>query len=129
MSTYEGSCHCGAILFRATTDNTRVIVCNCSICRKKGARYLRVAPRDFELISGSDSLGKYQFGTRTASHFFCRHCGIHPYSQPRSAPDMISVNIQCIDNPSAQDCGFEFVSFDGEHWEEAVTALNKSLST
>jgi hypothetical protein len=128
VTTYAGSCHCGKIRFTAVTDNNKVIVCNCSICRKKGTRHLRVTPAEFILLSGEDSLSKYQFGTRTASHYFCRHCGVAPFTKPRSAPDMINVNIQCLDTPALEDCDFEIVYFDGENWEQAVAALKQALS-
>ena len=127
-TTYGGSCHCGSVSFTATTDNRKIIVCNCSICRKKGARHLRVTPAEFTLLSGEDSLSKYQFGSKTASHYFCRRCGIAPFTKPRSAPNMININIQCLDTPALEDCNFEIVHFDGQNWEQALAALNQALS-
>ena len=126
--TYEGSCHCGAVRFRATTDRNQVVVCNCSICRKKGARHLRVMPEELEILTGEDTLQPYQFGTRVARHYFCPTCGIHPFGRPRSAPDMVNVNIQCLDNVDPDDAGFEFVRFDGQNWEQAVAGLRHTLA-
>lgn len=128
MTTYEGSCHCGAVRFRAHSDNRQIVVCNCSICTKKGTRHLRVGSEQFTLLSGRDSLIKYQFASHVASHFFCKHCGIHPYAHPRSAPDMVSINIQCLDTPRLEDCDFEVIAFDGQHWEEAAAKLNQKLA-
>lgn len=126
---YEGSCHCGAVRFWVTTDRKKVVVCNCSICRKKGARYLRVSPEEFQVVSGEGHLQTYQFGTKVAHHFFCPTCGIHPFGRPRSAPEMININIQCLDNVDPDNAGFEFVHFDGQHWEQAVAELNLQMNS
>ena len=125
---YEGSCHCGTVRFRATIDRTKVVACNCSICRKKGARYLRLAPEEFELLSGRSTMKLYQFGTNIARHLFCPNCGIHAFGQPRSAPDTINVNIQCLES-TPDDAGFDFVYFDGQHWEEGVAELNRAMAS
>lgn len=85
---------------------------------------MRVVTEEFELLTGIDSLAIYQFGTRTASHYFCKHCGIHPYSNPRIAPDMISVNVRCLNDVDISE-DFEIVNFDGKHWQVAAEALNK----
>jgi hypothetical protein len=125
---YQGSCHCGSTRFRVRTDRNKVVLCNCSICRKKGARNFRVAPSEFEILRGQEALVEYKFGTGIASHFFCRHCGTHPYSIPRSAPDMINVNLQCLENLDEIEGTFETVHFDGQHWEQAFEDLKKALS-
>ncbi|MFV1992361.1 MAG: GFA family protein [Acidiferrobacterales bacterium] len=124
MKTYNGSCHCGSVTFELKTDAKKIIQCNCSVCTKKGALHLRVSTEEFELLTGKDALMLYQFGTRTASHYFCKHCGIHPYSNPRIAPDMVSVNVRCLDDTEITR-DFEIVNFDGRHWQDAVKALQK----
>jgi len=128
IRTLEGSCHCGAVRFTVTSDKTKVVVCNCSICTKKGARWLRVTPGELTVLSGSDQLVEYRFGTGVARHLFCPTCGIHPFGHPRSAPDMININIQCLDHLDPDNAGFEFVPFDGQHWEEAVAELNRAMA-
>ena len=34
--TYAGGCHCGKVRYEVTTELTKVMSCNCSICSKKG---------------------------------------------------------------------------------------------
>ena len=51
----------------------------------------------------------YQFNTRTAKHYFCCHCGIYTHHQPRTRPDMIAVNVGCIDDVSARQLEITFV--------------------
>lgn len=120
MKTYKGSCHCGLIQFEIKTDLTKAIDCNCSICTKKGALHHRISPENFKLIAGQDALSLYQFDSKTAKHWFCKNCGIHPFSNPRSAPDAYSINIRCLDNFHTEKDNIEIKEFDGQNWEEAV---------
>jgi hypothetical protein len=114
----EGGCHCGRVRFRVTADLDRVTYCNCSLCSKKGFLHLIVPPDQFQLLSGEDHLTTYQFNTRTAKHTFCRVCGVHPFYVPRSDPDMIDVNVRCLDgiDPAA----IPVREFDGRNWEQAM---------
>ena len=71
----------------------------------------------------------YQFDTKEAKHFFCKVCGIHPFSNPRAAPNMYSINVRCLDDFDLEIEEYETVEFDGRNWEEAVTKLNEQLSS
>jgi hypothetical protein len=117
MKTYEGGCHCGRVRFRVTADLDGVERCNCSICRKKGFLHLIVPPAQFQLISGADDLTVYQFNTGIAKHQFCRHCGIHAFYVPRSAPDKIDVNVRCLEGVDPDK--IDAAQFDGRNWEQA----------
>lgn len=57
----------------------------------------RVAPGQFDIVSGESDLGQYKFNTQAATHYFCKKCGIQMFHNPRSAPEIWSVNIRCID--------------------------------
>ncbi len=123
MQTYRGSCHCGRIKFTVTTDLEKVTACNCSICTKKGALHHRVAAEQFTLLEGEPFLKLYQFDSKEARHYFCRECGIHPFSNPRLAPQMVSVNIRCLDDFDLEKAHYEVVAFDGRNWEAAAAKL------
>jgi hypothetical protein len=118
MKTMQGGCHCGRVRFRVTADLDRVIVCNCSICAKKGFLHLIVPPEQFELVSGTDDLATYEFNTRVAKHMFCKTCGIHAFYVPRSDPDKIDVNARCIDDIDLAALSLKY--FDGKNWEQAM---------
>jgi hypothetical protein len=99
------------------------IRCNCSICTKKGFLHLIVPEEQFELLRGQESLSTYTFGTHTARHYFCKHCGIHSFYRPRSHPEAVDVNIHCLEGVDL--ASFEVVNFDGAHWEESIDALRQ----
>jgi len=87
-----------------------------------------VRPEQFNLITGKEQLSLYQFGTKEAKHYFCTVCGIHPFSNPRAAPDMVSINVRCLDNFDLESKEYAVVKFDGRHWQEAVAELNAQLN-
>ena len=118
----EGGCHCGDVRFRITINERRAVACNCSICAKKGFINVIVPSEDFELLRGEQSLESYRFNTGKAEHRFCRRCGIHPFSRPRSHPGAFDINGRCLDE-SLDD--WNIVEFDGQHWEENVHQLQQ----
>jgi hypothetical protein len=122
---YQGSCHCGAVSFSVEApDSLEVERCNCSICNKAGYLHLIVPAANFTLLTGQDALATYTFNTGVARHTFCANCGIKPFYTPRSNPEGIDVNVNCLDTrPRAMT----IVEFDGRNWEQnAHTLAHKS---
>jgi len=101
MSNYSGSCHCGAISFSFEHDGPidSGVRCNCSICKRKGAVMSKftIAPDDFHIETAGDALGKYEFDSKVARHYFCKTCGIYPFHQTLRQPGYYRVNLGCID--------------------------------
>ena len=105
---HHGSCHCGAVQFEVRTPLTPAARCNCSLCRRKGALMSPMFPAAaLTIVKGEEALTLYQFNTRTARHYFCKHCGIYPFHQTRKDPLQWRVNIGCLDgvDPYAFDAG------------------------
>ncbi len=125
---YHGSCHCGRVKFAIESTIDKVVHCNCTICSKKGVLHHRVAPEQFTLLQGSDYLSLYQFSSREAQHYFCSECGIHPFNHPRAAPQMVNINVRCLDDFDLTLGSYETIEFDGRHWEQAVAGLNAQLA-
>ena len=95
---FHGSCHCGAVRFEVRTAIAPALRCNCSLCRRKGALMSPAFAReDLTILSGEQDLTLYQFNTRVAKHYFCRHCGIYPFHQTRLDPARWRVNIGCLE--------------------------------
>jgi hypothetical protein len=97
MPTYHESCHCERVAFTVDAKITRVLDCDCSLCRKKGALYHPfVEPEHFRLLSGEDALSCYRFNTMVAEHYFCKHCGIHVFHRHRVDPGKWGINVRCL---------------------------------
>lgn len=118
---YKGSCHCGLVSFSVEAPSTvEVEQCNCSVCSKSGFLHLIVPKSRFHLQTGEDALTEYTFNSGVARHYFCKHCGIKPFYIPRSNPDGVDVNVNCLDSKPSNIC---IVQFDGQNWEDNAAAL------
>ena len=113
---YRGSCHCGAVKFSYQGDRIeKGLCCNCSICARKGAMMTpeTIPEESLNIVANDDALGLYQFGARTAKHYFCKICGIYTFHETARAPGHYRVNLGCIDVLDSSD--FEVDVFDGKH--------------
>ena len=118
---YRGSCHCGKVRFELDADIKYLTDCNCSLCRRKGALWQGATDAQLRILEGEGDLTLYQFGTNTAKHYFCKHCGIQPFTRPRLDPTRWAVNVRCLEGFDPR--GYKIHVFDGEHWEEAAAAF------
>ena len=93
-------CHCGAVEaeIKFPKKLNKILRCNCSICKRKGAIMSIVKNEDFKIIKGKDKLSMYQFHSKVAQHFFCSVCGIYTHHHPRSNPSMTGFNLGCVDD-------------------------------
>ncbi|MCU7922246.1 MAG: GFA family protein [Candidatus Thiodiazotropha sp. (ex Dulcina madagascariensis)] len=113
---YRGSCHCGAVRFSFEGDEIDSgIRCNCSICSRKGAMMTpqAIPPAQFTIEAEEGALGLYQFGAKTAKHYFCKHCGIYPFHETARMPGYFRANLGCIEGIDPFSLDAEV--FDGKH--------------
>lgn len=127
MQKHKGLCHCGHVTFEFEGDVGTAIECNCSICRMKGAIWHGTDDEHFRILSGEDELGVYQFGTMTAKHYFCRNCGVSPFSHPRIAPARWVVNLRCVEGVDLSS--LKIHPFDGQNWEAAAQQFMQARAT
>jgi hypothetical protein len=108
MIRLKVTCHCGAVELRITPacpDFSDARRCDCSFCRRRGAAAISVALADLEVVKGADTLGLYQWNTKTAEHYFCKTCGIYTHHKRRSNPDEYGVNLGAIEGVNPRDLG------------------------
>lgn len=116
MAEYQGSCHCGAVRFSYEGELIeRGLRCNCSLCARKGAMMTSeiISPEKFTIDADDDALGLYQFGIKTAKHYFCKHCGIYPFHETARKLGHFRANIGCIEG--VDSFALEADVFDGKH--------------
>ena len=86
-----GSCHCGALKFKAVVDPQRISICHCTDCQiMSGSAFRTVAPvasEHFELLEGSpkyyEKVGDN--GNRRALAF-CDKCSSQIYAMDAEPP-------------------------------------------
>jgi len=116
MAHYDGSCHCGAIRFsfeHAPID--KGLRCNCSMCSRKGAMMTpdAIAPEKFKIEAKEGTLGLYQFGAKTAKHYFCKKCGIYTFHETVRVPGHLRANLGCVED--VDTFNLDALVFDGKH--------------
>ena len=123
MTTHRGGCHCGKVTFEVDAPaEIEVTRCNCSLCSMTGYLHLIVPRGDFRLLSGEADITAYTYNTGVAKHRFCSHCGVKSFYTPRSHPDGISVNANCLDFSTVKS--MQISDFDGQNWEQNVAELS-----
>ena len=111
--TYTGSCHCGAVSYEADADLSRIISCNCSICRKRGLLLAFIAEDAFRLKGGEDTLTDYTFNKGAVHHLFCSKCGVGSFGRG-TRPDgvkTVAINVRCLDGVDLETLNIR--KFDG----------------
>ncbi len=115
MSRTTASCHCGAVglSFQVVGGLKDASRCDCSLCRRVKPGAVSAMTDDLQVTRGAEHLGLYQFGTKTARHYFCKICGTHTHHQRRMDPKEMGVNIGCLEGVDAR-------SSDLAQWVEGV---------
>ena len=122
MVTHLGSCHCKQIQFEVLGEkNIKVLDCSCSICSILNYKHYIVDKSQFKLLKGKKYLSTYTFNTNVAKHLFCKNCGIKSFYIPRSHPDSISVNLNCIHSKTINNV--KIIKFDGKHWKKNINKI------
>jgi len=113
---HRASCHCGAVILELDLPDGIVDPrrCDCSMCRRRGAIVASVPLAGITIVQGAQSLGLYQFNTKTAKHYFCMHCGIYTHHQRRSNPSQYGYNVGCLEGVNPFELG-EVKTYDGVH--------------
>ncbi len=95
----KGGCHCGAVEFevRLLAGFNTARRCTCSMCVRRGVIPVSAELADLTIMRGEDKLSCYQFGTKTAEHYFCSQCGIYTHHRRRSNPNQYGINPACLE--------------------------------
>ena len=78
MTTRTGQCMCGAVKYRAETED-RVSVCYCKMCQRwSSGVFMGVPTTAFEVIEGAERMSKVK-SSDWAERAFCASCGANIY--------------------------------------------------
>lgn len=82
--TLDGSCHCGAVRFEAAHLPSELRDCNCSLCRRLGARW---AYYKLDEVTMSGATEAYIQGDKTLETHRCVTCGCAMFWLPLPVRD------------------------------------------
>lgn len=103
----KATCHCRAVELDVTLTEgpEKVRRCDCSFCARRGAIAVSAPIDGVKIVEGSDNLTLYQWGTKTAKHYFCKTCGIYTHHQKRSNPNEFGVNVAILEGINPRQLG------------------------
>ena len=98
----SGSCHCGAIAYRARIDPDSVQICHCRDCQRLTGTAFRTAvpasPEYFHLVRGEPRIYiKVADSGSRRGHAFCGQCGAPVFRQPTDNNPNFSLRIGGLD--------------------------------
>jgi hypothetical protein len=95
----EASCHCGAVRLEIAQAPSQITDCNCSICRRLGARWAYYPPSEVMIITAPGATGAYAWGDRQIAFHHCVTCGCptHWLGLNSARYDRMGVNARLFD--------------------------------
>jgi len=119
MTTYSGSCHCGAVKIALMSDKKpeemRVGRCACSFCRRHGARTMGDPGGSVEFRATPSDLSRYRFGLGITDYLLCAKCGAYVGAVMADEGSPIGiVNVNSLDIRDAFDAAPPLHHYDGE---------------
>jgi hypothetical protein len=124
MTTYPGSCHCGAVKIQFTSnkkpEEMRVGRCACSFCRRHGARTSGDPAGSVEFRAAPNELARYRFGLGITDYLLCAKCGTYvgavmqDEDGPGDGRQIGIVNVNALDIRDTFDPAPPLHHYDGE---------------
>ena len=96
----DGACHCGNIHVHVRiskqADSIEVRACQCSFCRRHGAKTFTDPDGNAEIEIGDAGLNTYRFGLSVSDTLLCARCGVYIGACMRSADGraVVTLNAQ-----------------------------------
>jgi hypothetical protein len=120
VTTYPGSCHCGAVNIRFRSgkkpEEMRVGRCACSFCRRHGARTTGDPAGSVEFSAQPSGLSRYRFGLGITDFLLCAKCGTYVGCVMLDEGRQIGVvNVNSLDIRDTFDPAPPLHHYDGEN--------------
>ena len=95
MSKFSGSCLCGAVQYKSTSDPLVIQNCHCDQCRKAtGSVFLTnvfIKEENFNLSGETNNFIHLSDAGSEMTKFFCPKCGSQIYGKNSARPGMITI--------------------------------------
>lgn len=115
---YKATCHCGNVELLVPALPTRLIQCNCSICRRYGALWGHYTRATVTVNYRPESVSAYRWGDQVIEFCHCSECGCvtHYEGVEKTPEERLSINFRMF--PSELYSGLPVRLFDGaDSWK------------
>jgi hypothetical protein len=132
MSTpFLGGCACGAIRYSAEGEPLFSMNCHCQDCqRETGSAYsavLAVSSATFRVIQGKPQYFEVTADSgHTTTRAFCADCGSPLFGLPGISPDMVTIRVGSLDDPSVFRPSQDIYTASAQPWDYMNPDLPKS---
>ena len=110
----EATCHCGAVKLGLPAAPDSATECNCSFCRRSGARWAYYPPAEVTMPRAG-ATQPYVWGERMLAFHRCRSCGITTHWQSLDgSQERMAINARLID-------GLDWDQIPIRHFDGAAT--------
>jgi len=122
---HNGSCHCGSVqvAFRATQPISELLLgrCDCSFCRRHGARTVADPGGELEIRAKAGTLRRYRFGLRITDMLLCANCGVYIAALIlHEGRPLATLNANVLEMRDALDTAPPLVGYSGETAEQRI---------
>jgi hypothetical protein len=130
MTTYPGSCHCGAIKIALESakqpSEMRIGRCACSFCRRHGARTFGDPGGSVVFRAAPNAVSRYRFGLGITDYLLCSTCGTYVAAIMEDEGQSIGiVNVNMLDIRDTFDPAPPLHVYDGENIEKRQNRRRK----
>jgi len=130
MTSISGGCACGAVRYASSGEAIFALNCHCRDCqRESGSAFipvLGVAKSTFTVIQGTPrSFTVTADSGYPTTRLFCGDCGSPLYGMPSSAPDLVTIRVGSLDDPSVFRPSQNIYTARAQPWDCMEPALPK----
>ena len=128
----RGSCHCGNVTFdldwKGDPPEIPARACSCSFCTKHGGVWTSQPGAQLRVrLTDPSRVGRYAFGTRTATFHVCATCGVVPLVTSQIDACLYAVvNVNALENVESSWLRRATTSFDGEAIESRLARRQRN---
>ena len=98
---HKGSCLCGEITYKITSEPKAITSCHCAMCQKQHgaafATYGSIPANDLVYLTGENNISTYK-SSDTVTRTFCKLCGSNlTWHDTSKYPEWISIAVSTLD--------------------------------
>ena len=127
--TLSGGCQCGAVTYKIEAEPLFTAICHCRQCQRatgSASHPLIAVPRAAVAISGEvRHFETIADSGQPVRRGFCPSCGCRLFGLPDIAPDLMTISVGNLDDPSGFEPGMHIFTSSAQPWDRIEDDLPK----